>query len=82
MKAEEARKLSEKNQPVELDEVYECIQKACEEGKYLIHFYEVLTHAQIEELRKQGYKVKDISERNETIIRIDWSPRPDIRLPD
>ena len=72
MKAEEARKIAAAANTGNLIEIKKAIKTFAKKGDLYTHVYFIVTPEQKQQLEREGYKVDDVSERNETCIRISW----------
>lgn len=75
MKATEARRIrDEAGKKVVLDDVYEIINKAAENGDSSVFYYKKLSDAAMLRLKKDdGYKITDLTDRDGIMYEIDWS---------
>lgn len=73
MKAELARTIAAKSQvDGQYSKIIQKITEAAEAGKLECFHYEQINVATLDALVKDGYTVHDLSERNETVIKISW----------
>lgn len=72
MKANEARQIAKDAQTGKLPEIYEGIKRAAEMGDYMTHVYFFIHPKDKKTLEDDGYKITDVSDRNETCINISW----------
>jgi hypothetical protein len=72
MNASEAVKISNKSNNIHLGEVYEAIDTYANQGDYFMHVYRLLMPEQIKDLEEKGYRVEDVSRKDETVYRISW----------
>ncbi len=72
MKAAEAREIAKAANTADMTEIYKAIKTFADKGDLFTHIYTPLTTLQYAELRANGYKVEDVSSRNETCISISW----------
>jgi hypothetical protein len=72
MRANEARKNAVAASTGNMKEIYHAIKVASKKGDMEI-FRDQLFGEQIQQLQKDGYKVEDVSERNDSSYRISWA---------
>lgn len=72
--ANQARDLAKAANTADLTKVYQAIETYAKKGDYRMHIYYALTTEQKSELTDNGFKVTDLTERNETCIEISWLP--------
>lgn len=77
MKASEAREktkaVNNNSENGQLSEVLEAINKAIQKGEYSTWYYRPLLSDVKARLRQWGYKVDEQQDRNDTLVKIDWS---------
>lgn len=72
MTAQQARDVAKAAMSADLSQVYKDISDIAAKGDFDMHIYRTLTANQKSELETHGFKVSDVSERNETVINISW----------
>lgn len=72
MKASIARNLMNGVKENSMLSIYIDIRKAAKKGEDHIYVYELLSEPVKTRLCLDGYSIVDVSERNETIIKISW----------
>jgi hypothetical protein len=72
MKAEEARQIAVAARTGKIEEIYKGIELAAKRGDYFTHVYFLIHRNDKSQLEADGFKIADVSERNETCINISW----------
>jgi hypothetical protein len=72
MNAEEARNIASGQHKKRMEIIYKEIRKAAEDQKLHTFWYKSLYDAEKEELRRNGFEVEDLFDRNESFHRISW----------